>query len=132
MGLIWSDMCAGSSRPWLYTANTPTLATKRTTAAAASAPKMIRGIRTRAERRRRLGPWRRLPVACRRARLGFIRSGTLPEEAFERVTEGVIETTDLLAELAWRRLVKEQSDGLAERLARGPISGYIGFDASAT
>jgi tyrosyl-tRNA synthetase len=38
----------------------------------------------------------------------------------------------LLAELAWRGLAKEQSDGLAERLARGPISGYIGFDASAT
>jgi tyrosyl-tRNA synthetase len=37
----------------------------------------------------------------------------------------------LLAELAWRGLVKEQSDGLAERLSRGPISGYIGFDASA-
>src|SRR5438045_3728548 len=94
---------------------------------------MTRGIRTSAERRRRLGPcWRRLPVACRRARLEFIRSGTISEEAFERVTEAMTTATDLLAELAWRGLVKEQSDGLAERLARGPISGYIGFDASAT
>ncbi len=48
------------------------------------------------------------------------------------MTEGVTTTTDLLAELAWRGLVKEQSDGLAERLSHGPISGYIGFDASAT
>jgi tyrosyl-tRNA synthetase len=38
----------------------------------------------------------------------------------------------LLAELSWRGLVKEQSEGLTARLARGPISGYIGFDASAT
>jgi tyrosyl-tRNA synthetase len=48
------------------------------------------------------------------------------------VTKAETAATDLLAELAWRGLVKEQSDGLAERLARGPISGYIGFDASAT
>ena len=39
---------------------------------------------------------------------------------------------DLLAELSWRGLVQEASQGLAARLARGPISGYIGFDASAT
>lgn len=38
---------------------------------------------------------------------------------------------DLLTELRWRGLVHLSSDGLAERLARGPISGYIGFDASA-
>ena len=38
----------------------------------------------------------------------------------------------LLAELSWRGLVQEQSEGLAARLGRGPISGYIGFDASAT
>jgi tyrosyl-tRNA synthetase len=48
------------------------------------------------------------------------------------VSAGVSTSTDLLAELGWRGLVKEQSEGLAERLARGPISGYIGFDASAT
>jgi tyrosyl-tRNA synthetase len=40
--------------------------------------------------------------------------------------------SDLLAELSWRGLVQEASQGLAARLARGPISGYIGFDASAT
>lgn len=39
---------------------------------------------------------------------------------------------DLVAELSWRGLIKEQSQGLTARLTRGPISGYIGFDASAT
>ncbi len=39
---------------------------------------------------------------------------------------------DLLAELTWRGLIAEQSQGLPERLAKGPISAYIGFDASAT
>jgi tyrosyl-tRNA synthetase len=38
---------------------------------------------------------------------------------------------DLLAELEWRGLVQERSQGLEARLARGPISAYIGFDASA-
>ena len=37
----------------------------------------------------------------------------------------------LLAELTWRGLVTEASQGVEERLARGPISAYIGFDASA-
>ncbi len=37
----------------------------------------------------------------------------------------------LLAELTWRGLIAESSQGLDERLARGPISAYIGFDASA-
>jgi len=37
----------------------------------------------------------------------------------------------LLAELLWRGLVAETSDGLERRLERGPISAYIGFDASA-
>jgi tyrosyl-tRNA synthetase len=40
-------------------------------------------------------------------------------------------TSTLLDELGWRGLVHLASDGLEERLARGPISGYIGFDASA-
>ena len=39
--------------------------------------------------------------------------------------------SDLLAELDWRGLVQQGSEGLPERLAKGPISGYIGFDASA-
>jgi tyrosyl-tRNA synthetase len=38
---------------------------------------------------------------------------------------------DLLAELGWRGLVQDRSEGFEARLARGPISGYIGFDASA-
>ena len=38
----------------------------------------------------------------------------------------------LLEELGWRGLVHLSSEGLEQRLARGPISGYIGFDASAT
>src|SRR5688500_8961977 len=38
----------------------------------------------------------------------------------------------LLDELRWRGLVHLASDGLEERLAQGPISGYIGFDASAS
>ena len=36
-----------------------------------------------------------------------------------------------LTELEWRSLIEEQSQGLRERLARGPISAYTGFDASA-
>ena len=38
----------------------------------------------------------------------------------------------LLDELRWRGLIHLASDGLQERLARRPTSGYIGFDASAT
>jgi len=38
----------------------------------------------------------------------------------------------LLEELRWRGLIHLASEGLEERLARRPISGYIGFDASAT
>jgi tyrosyl-tRNA synthetase len=37
----------------------------------------------------------------------------------------------LLAELSWRGLIAEASQGLEQRLAKGPISAYIGFDASA-
>jgi len=39
----------------------------------------------------------------------------------------------LLAELRWRGLIAEVSEGFEQRLAAGrpPISGYIGFDASA-
>jgi tyrosyl-tRNA synthetase len=38
----------------------------------------------------------------------------------------------LLHELGWRGLVQLASEGLEERLAASPISGYIGFDASAS
>jgi tyrosyl-tRNA synthetase len=41
------------------------------------------------------------------------------------------ESSGLLAELSWRGLIAESSQGLEDRLARGPISAYIGFDASA-
>ncbi|HEV8516342.1 MAG TPA: tyrosine--tRNA ligase [Candidatus Limnocylindrales bacterium] len=40
------------------------------------------------------------------------------------------DSLDLLAELTWRGLLQDQSDGLAARLSRGPISGYNGFDPS--
>jgi tyrosyl-tRNA synthetase len=38
----------------------------------------------------------------------------------------------LFEELRWRGLLHLASEGLEERLARGPVSAYIGFDASAT
>jgi tyrosyl-tRNA synthetase len=41
-------------------------------------------------------------------------------------------TPGLLEELRWRGLLHLASEGLEERVARGPLSGYIGFDASAT
>ena len=40
-------------------------------------------------------------------------------------------TSPLLAELSWRGLIAERSTGVEARLARGPISAYIGFDPSA-
>ena len=40
--------------------------------------------------------------------------------------------SSLLEELGWRGLVHLRSEGLEERLAAGPVSAYIGFDASAT
>src|SRR3990172_5761642 len=45
----------------------------------------------------------------------------------DRVAQG----SPLLAELSWRGLVAERSTGVEARLARGPISAYIGFDPSA-
>jgi tyrosyl-tRNA synthetase len=38
--------------------------------------------------------------------------------------------TDFLAELDWRGLVHDRSEGVEDRLASGPISAYVGFDAS--
>jgi tyrosyl-tRNA synthetase len=38
--------------------------------------------------------------------------------------------TDFLAELDCRGLVHDRSEGVEERLALGPISAYVGFDAS--
>ena len=38
---------------------------------------------------------------------------------------------DLLAELEWRGLLYDASDGLRDALAAGPITGYIGFDPTA-
>jgi tyrosyl-tRNA synthetase len=43
----------------------------------------------------------------------------------------MIQTVDFLEELSWRGLVVEQSEGLAARLERGPISGYNGMDPTA-
>jgi tyrosyl-tRNA synthetase len=39
---------------------------------------------------------------------------------------------DLLAELAWRGLVYDATEGLAEVLAREPVTAYIGFDPTAS
>jgi tyrosyl-tRNA synthetase len=41
------------------------------------------------------------------------------------------EMTHLLDELAWRGLLQDQTPGLRDRLARGPITGYVGFDPTA-
>jgi tyrosyl-tRNA synthetase len=38
---------------------------------------------------------------------------------------------DLYSELAWRGLVYDATDGARDALARGPVTGYIGFDPSA-
>ncbi|MBI4263252.1 MAG: tyrosine--tRNA ligase [Acidobacteria bacterium] len=38
---------------------------------------------------------------------------------------------DLYGELAWRGLVSGETEGVREALARGPLTGYIGFDPSA-
>ncbi len=37
----------------------------------------------------------------------------------------------LLEELTWRGLVQDQTPGLKARLAKGPITGYVGFDPTA-
>ncbi len=37
----------------------------------------------------------------------------------------------LLEELTWRGMIHDMTPGLAERLARGPITGYGGFDPTA-
>jgi tyrosyl-tRNA synthetase len=41
-------------------------------------------------------------------------------------------SASLLDELGWRGLVHLKSEGLEPRLEAGPVSAYIGFDASAT
>ena len=41
------------------------------------------------------------------------------------------EMPDLLRELSWRGLLHDQTPGLAERLAKGPITAYVGFDPTA-
>lgn len=42
------------------------------------------------------------------------------------------EPTPVLDELAWRGLLHQNTDGLAEALARGPVSAYCGFDPTAS
>ncbi len=39
---------------------------------------------------------------------------------------------NFLAELTWRGLVEDRTPGLVERLAHGPITGYVGFDPTAS
>ena len=38
---------------------------------------------------------------------------------------------DFLAELRWRGMVHQMTDGLDARLARGPVTAYVGFDPTA-
>nr|MBA3959008.1 hypothetical protein [Chloroflexota bacterium] len=58
---------------------------------------------------------------------------TTPTDPTTDTTTGpAADPSAFLRELAWRGLIAEESPGLAARLARGPISGCIGFDASAT
>ena len=38
---------------------------------------------------------------------------------------------DLLAELTWRGMVYQQTDGVAAALAQGPVTAYAGFDPTA-
>jgi tyrosyl-tRNA synthetase len=40
--------------------------------------------------------------------------------------------TAFLDELTWRGLVESQTPGFKERLAKGPITGYVGFDPTAS
>jgi tyrosyl-tRNA synthetase len=40
-------------------------------------------------------------------------------------------THELLAELSWRGMLYQHTETLPEALARGPVSGYCGFDPSA-
>jgi tyrosyl-tRNA synthetase len=39
--------------------------------------------------------------------------------------------SDFLAELAWRGMLMQQTDGAAKMLGAGPVSGYAGFDPTA-
>ncbi|MEJ7754665.1 MAG: hypothetical protein WKF38_05730, partial [Candidatus Limnocylindrales bacterium] len=58
---------------------------------------------------------------------------TTPTDPTTDTTTGpAADPSAFLRELAWRGLIAEESPGLAARIARGPIAGYIGFDASAT
>jgi tyrosyl-tRNA synthetase len=47
------------------------------------------------------------------------------------VTTGSPAAHDLLAELEWRGLLHQQTEGCAAALARGPVTGYCGFDPTA-
>jgi tyrosyl-tRNA synthetase len=40
--------------------------------------------------------------------------------------------TNLYEELAWRQLIYDATDGLSDLLAREPLTGYIGFDPTAS
>ncbi|HXV86067.1 MAG TPA: tyrosine--tRNA ligase [Gemmatimonadales bacterium] len=40
-------------------------------------------------------------------------------------------TSTLLDELAWRGLLQDHTPGLPQRLARGAVTGYVGFDPTA-
>jgi tyrosyl-tRNA synthetase len=48
-----------------------------------------------------------------------------------RGLRNLLEMRDLLANLSWRGLLYDATPSLAERLERGPIVGYVGFDPTA-
>src|SRR5690349_13629500 len=39
---------------------------------------------------------------------------------------------DLMREFEWREMVYDETEGLRDALAAGPLSGYIGFDPTAS
>jgi tyrosyl-tRNA synthetase len=54
-----------------------------------------------------------------------------PASASDSSITDVPSPQSLLDELSWRGLIAESSQGVEARLAKGPISAYVGFDASA-
>ena len=57
-------------------------------------------------------------AACQRERAGITLATMTP-------------ITSLIDELKWRGLLTDATPGLAARLAKGPITGYVGFDPTA-
>src|SRR6187551_2343764 len=121
-------------RSALYAAKTATTAIRPPMATMAISEKMKTGIPTASPRPTRPFFFGTEPSgesytrrACRLSRLGCMCC------ALSRIApvSAVSASHDLLEELTWRGLIADKSQGLEDRLAKGPISAYIGFDASA-